>query len=147
MTNAGFIAKFIKFCLVGGSGVVVDFGITYVGKELLRLNKYVANSLGFICAATSNFILNRIWTFESTNPDVMGQYARFFTISLIGLALNNGIIWLLNDRIKMNFHAMLGRHAKGGAEQAVKLNFYGAKLCAIAVVTTWNFLMNYFFTF
>ena len=46
------IQQFIKFCVVGGSGVFVDFGVTYLCKEWLRLNKYLANSLGFLCAPT-----------------------------------------------------------------------------------------------
>ena len=28
------IEQFFKFCVVGGSGVFVDFGITYLCKEL-----------------------------------------------------------------------------------------------------------------
>ena len=81
------IEQFLKFCAVGGSGVFVDFGITYVCKEWLRLNKYVANSLGFLCAATTNYILNRIWTFHNENPDIAGQYLRFLGISLVLLGL------------------------------------------------------------
>ena len=50
------IEQFLKFCIVGGSGVFVDFGITYLCKEWLRLNKYVANSLGFLCASTTNYL-------------------------------------------------------------------------------------------
>ena len=50
------IEQFFKFCVVGGSGVFVDFGVTYLCKEWLKLNKYVANSLGFLCASTSNYI-------------------------------------------------------------------------------------------
>ena len=65
-----FILKFIKFGVVGFSGVFVDFGITYLCKEKIKINKYVSNAIGFICAATSNYILNRIWTFESENADV-----------------------------------------------------------------------------
>ena len=48
------IEQFLKFCVVGGSGLFVDFGITYLCKEWLRLNKYAANSLGFLCASTTN---------------------------------------------------------------------------------------------
>ncbi len=48
------IVQFIKFCLVGGSGVFVDFGITWFFKEICRINKYIANSIGFVCAATRN---------------------------------------------------------------------------------------------
>ena len=48
------IEQFFKFCVVGGSGVFVDFGVTYLCKEWLKLNKYVDNSLGFLCASNSN---------------------------------------------------------------------------------------------
>ena len=125
--NQTLIERFLKFCLVGGSGVVVDFGITYLAKEFLKLNKYVANSLGFICAATSNYILNRTWTFGSSDPDIAMQYLRFFGFSLIGLAINNLVIYLLHGRVKWNF--------------------YVVKLIATGVVTFWNFSMNYIFTF
>ena len=108
-------------------GVFIDFGITYLCKEWLRLNKYLANSLGFLCASTSNYVLNRIWTFHNENPDIAGQYLRFLGIAAVGLVINNLTIYLLHERWK--------------------LNFYLAKLFAIGVVTFWNFFMNYFFTF
>ena len=127
LQNSEFLLRFIKFCAVGFSGLIVDFGITFVCKEWLRLNKYVANSAGFICAATSNWFLNRIWTFSSTDPEVARQYLRFFGFAIAGLAINNAIIWLLNGRLKWNF--------------------YFVKLLATAVVTLWNFTMNYLFTF
>ena len=95
------IEQFLKFCAVGGSGVFVDFGITYACKEWLRLNKYVANSLGFLCAATTNYILNRIWTFHNENPDIAGQYLRFLGISLVGLAINNATIYVLHGRFRL----------------------------------------------
>lgn len=74
------IEQFLKFCIVGGSGVFVDFGITYLCKEWLRLNKYVANSLGFLCASTTNYILNRIWTFHNENPDITDSTSAFWAL-------------------------------------------------------------------
>ena len=121
------LIQFIKFCVVGASGMAVDFGITFLGKEKLRLNKYVANSLGFISAASTNYVLNRLWTFHSRDPQVAQQYMQFIGISAIGLLINNLIIYLLNDR--------------------ARVGFYLSKLIAIGVVTLWNFFMNYFFTF
>ena len=59
--------KFLKFGIVGFSGVIVDFGITYFCKEKLRIQKFVSNAIGFCVAASSNYILNRLWTFQSTN--------------------------------------------------------------------------------
>ena len=101
------IQQFIKFCVVGGSGVFIDFGITYLCKEWLRLNKYLANSLGFLCASTSNYVLNRIWTFHNENPDIAGQYLRFLGIAAVGLVINNLTIYLLHERWKLNFYLVL----------------------------------------
>ena len=119
--------QFIKFCVVGSTGVVVDFGITFLFREKLKLNKYIANSLGFMAAASTNYLLNRWWTFRSHDPEVAQQYVQFVGISAIGLILNNIIIYLLNDK--------------------ARLNFYLSKLIAIGLVTLWNFFMNYYFTF
>jgi len=121
------IQQFIRFSVVGASGMAVDFGVTYIFKEWVRVNKYIANSLGFISAATSNYILNRIWTFHSTDPHVVRQYGIFVGIALVGLALNNAIVYVANDRLKVNF--------------------YLSKLFAIGLVTFWNFFMNYIFNF
>ena len=122
-----FIFKFIRFGLVGGSGVVIDFGLTYLTKEKFGFQKYGANAIGFCCAATSNFMLNRWWTFSDPNPDVASQFAKFIFIALTGLSINTLIIWFAHQR-------------KG-------LNFFMAKALAIIIVMCWNFTMNFFFTF
>jgi putative flippase GtrA len=119
--------QFLKFGVVGFTGLFVDFGITWFLKEKVGWHKYLANSLGFIAAASSNYLLNRIWTFESQDPEILSQYSKFLIISIIGLGLNNFFIYIFNDRL--NF------------------NFYFAKLLAIGLVTFWNFFANYFFTF
>jgi putative flippase GtrA len=122
-----FFLKFLKFGIVGFSGVFVDFGITWLTKEKLGVQKYVANAIGFSSAASTNYFLNRIWTFESTNPRVMMEYTEFFVISLIGLGINTLVLWLLVSRLR--------------------INFYLSKLFAIGVVTIWNFLANVLITF
>ncbi len=121
------ILKFIRFCLVGFSGMIIDFGTTWFLKEKLRINKYIANSTGFTVAATSNYILNRIWTFHSQNKQILIEYSSFILISLAGLVINNFVIFVLHGKLKMNF--------------------YLAKLIAILIVTCWNFIMNYLITF
>lgn len=127
MIDRVLILKFLKFCVVGFSGMVVDFGVTWLCKEKFKWNKYVSNSLGFVLAATNNYIWNRWWTFQSDNANIPIEYGKFLVISVIGLGLNNLVVYLLHEK--------------------QKLNFYFAKLIAIGVVTIWNFVMNYRFTF
>lgn len=121
------LIKFLKFGVVGASGVLVDFGVTWLLKEQARLNKYLANSTGFACAVVSNYILNRIWTFHSADPNVGVQFAKFAIVALVGLGMNNAIIYFLNEK------------------QGVK--FYMSKLIATGIVMLWNFGANLMFTF
>ena len=82
--NKGFLLKFLKFGAVGFSGVFVNFGVTWFFKEICKLNKYFSNILGFVFAATSNYLLNRYWTFQSTNPQMGAEFAKYFLISVVG---------------------------------------------------------------
>jgi putative flippase GtrA len=121
------LIKFMKFGAVGATGVVVDFGFTWLSKEKARIQKYVANAVGFTFAATSNYFLNRWWTFHSNNPELAIEYSRFLFFSVIGLGMNTMVIWFL-----------VSRHNR---------NFYISKLFAIGIVTVWNFFINLLFTF
>lgn len=127
MFEVQIILKLVKFSVVGLSGMVIDFGLTWLLKEKVKINAYLANSAGFIAAASSNYLWNRIWTFGSNSSEISREYFSFVLIAIIGLLINNGVIYLLTKRWKMNF--------------------YLAKLFAIAVVTLWNFSMNFMITF
>ena len=122
-----FLLRFLRFCVVGVSGTAIDFGLTWLCKEIFKIPKFLANAIGFVVAATSNYILNRIWTWESTNEAVGVEYVKFFTVSLIGLGINTLILYLLHEKMR--------------------LNFYLSKVFATGVVMLWNFFANNFFTF
>lgn len=126
MNYSELFFKFLKFGIVGVSGTAVDFGVTYSLKEWAKLNKYVANSIGFMVAVTTNYIFNRIFTFQSEG-DITSQYIKFVLIGLIGMGLNNMLIFLLGKRFGMNF--------------------YIAKIVATLVVMLWNFGGSYLFAF
>lgn len=125
--NSAFLLKFLKFCAVGFSGVGVNFGVTWFFKEICKLNKYLSNIIGFICAATTNYLLNRWWTFQSSNPEVGVEYAKYFLISVIGLGIDTLTVYLLNGKLKWNF--------------------YLSKVFAVGAATLWNFFGNLLFTF
>lgn len=121
------LLKFLKFGVVGFSGVFVNFGVTYVCKEWLKWNKYLSNILGFVLAATTNYFLNRLWTFQSANPQIGTEYAKYFAISLVGLGIDTLTVWLLNGKLRWNF--------------------YLSKVFAVGVSMLWNFFGNLLFTF
>lgn len=125
--NSAFFIKLLKFGVVGFAGLIVDFTITYVCKEKLKIHKYVSSSLGFTVATATNYMLNRLWTFNSHDAATMTQFGKYFTICLVGLALSNILIYILHDKLKWNF--------------------YVAKACAIVIVSLWNFFANYIYTF
>lgn len=127
MISEAIVFKLIKFMLVGIAGTALDFGITYLLKEKAKINKYFANSVGYLSAATSNYIFSRIWAFDNTNPNILKQYLIFLTISLIGLGLMNLLIWIFHEKFKMNF--------------------YMAKVMALLIVVVWTFSAHYIITF
>ena len=125
--NNLFDLRFIKFGMVGLLGMAIDFSITWFFKEKLRVNKYIANSLGFSVAVINNFLLNRYWTFENNSAPIAGQLTKFALVSIAGLLINNLLLYLL---------------LRGN-----KRNFYFIKLVVIGLVFFWNYFLNLLFTF
>ena len=121
------IIKFLKFLLVGFSGMILDFSMTYFIKERLLLNKYFANSMGFSIAAISNFILNKYYTFNSTNPEYLQEFYWFIAISIISLFIYNGVLWFGINKLNMKF--------------------YFSKMLGIFFITFWNFFAHLLITF
>ena len=121
-----FIKKIAKFGVVGFIGMLIDFLVTWLCKEKFKINKYIANSLGFTCAVINNFYLNLKWTFQSTgNTNV--YFIKFILISVVGLGLNNMFVYLFSDRLS--------------------INFYVSKALAVLCVFAWNFTANNYFNF
>ena len=131
------ITKFIKFAVVGASGAVIDFGLTALCKGIFGIPELLSNAIGFTVAATSNYFLNRVWTWRSTSKEVGIEYAKFFFVSLVGLGLNSLIVFLLKDiSIVPRF-----------VDTTLDWDFWVAKVIATAIVMVWNFLANNYFTF
>ena len=121
MTNP-LLYKVIKFATVGFLSFILDMIVTYTGKEKFKLNQYVANTISFFFAASFNFALNRLWTFQSNDTHVDTQAIKFFASMTVGLGIATVVIYILNEKFG--------------------LNFYISKIIAVAVVMVWNFTIN-----
>ena len=125
---SGWFVKAIKFGLVGAFGLVIDFGITYLCKEKLKWNKFIANSLGFSFAVVQNYFLNRVWTFSNNDEHIALQFSKFLFVAIVGLLLNNLLLYIFLKYTRGNY-------------------FYVCKIVVTGIVFIWNFLANSLYTF
>ncbi len=86
----GAISKFMQFCTVGATGMVVDLTtyatlLTLLPSSLLPLSR----ALAIWCAMTWNFVFNRRITFSDRRQErVLRQYACFVVSCVLGMLLS-----------------------------------------------------------
>lgn len=87
-TSPSAWAQLIRFCLVGTSGYLVNLAVFSVLLKGAGVH-YVGAAIGAFCVAwTTNFMLNKHWTFRRHGLSTLQQGARNLAVSLVGLALN-----------------------------------------------------------
>ncbi|WP_088892680.1 glycosyltransferase [Leptolyngbya ohadii] len=124
------IGRFVRFGLVGLSGVFVDMAVLYLLSDSTTLGWNLTRSkiLAAEVAIVNNFLWNDRWTFGDMSSHQRGwqkrlkRFLKFNVICLSGLVLN---VLILN--VLFNVFG---------------INRYVANLLAIAVVTFWNFWLN-----
>ena len=89
-----FLSKAGRFFTVGASGLVVNYAASFLLSSLIPNIWYIhATLFGIILSITSNFILNKIWTFEDRNfspRHFFKQYALF--LALVHFRCSHSII-------------------------------------------------------
>jgi len=122
--------RFIRYGLVGLSGVLVDMAILHLLSTQLGWGLTRSKVIAAEVAIVSNFLWNDAWTFADLSKKQKGGSARFKrllkfnTICLIGLALD---VLLLNIFYNIVFQQNLR---------------YVANLIAIGLAALWNFWIN-----
>lgn len=124
---------FFRYVVVGILGTAVDLGSLYLMTHFSGIDPrkswlfpcFVA--LAFLLAVINNYILNRLWTFESRANQVSAEFFRFFLVSLGGLVLTQALMWI--------FVSLLG------------VWYMLAKALTSMLVLIWNFGLNKFWTF
>jgi putative flippase GtrA len=90
-----------KFCVVGGSGYVVNLAVFSLAAVVFDLHHLVAATLAFLVAVTNNFWWNRHWTFAAREGHAGFQAARFLTVSVGAFVLAAAILELLVNELDM----------------------------------------------
>jgi dolichol-phosphate mannosyltransferase len=125
--------EFIKFCIVGLSGILVDMGMVIALKELFALDTRVCAVGGFALAVTTNYLLNRFWSFErGRQTPFLRSYLVFCAVCCVGLAVRLGAMHLLIEYTNLdeNNGYMLTNFI--GIVVATAVNFAGSKMFAFS---------------
>jgi dolichol-phosphate mannosyltransferase len=130
--------RFIKFCIVGASSVVVQLTTMKVYEHVVHSaspqTAWWGNNLGVMLAICNGFVWNRLWTFgHGGTKGAGGQFGRFVAVNFVGLGLQSSLFFL--------FHVRLRLFASLSHSDIV------CSLMAIGIVTFWNFYANSRWTF
>lgn len=98
-SNNVFI-QFIRYGFVSVVALAVDFGGMVLLVELLSMHYLIAATISFTAGLVVNYLLSRAWVFAERKYDSnVKEFLLFAGIGVIGLALNNVILWLAVDKI------------------------------------------------
>ena len=96
-----FLSKAARFFTVGASGLVVNYVISMLFTSGLTDMWYLhANIFGIIASISTNFILNKVWTFEDrdfSRRKTLSQYGKFSLFSSVGALVQLGMVFWLVD--------------------------------------------------
>lgn len=98
------IHKIIRFAIVGGIATIIDFVFLYIFKEFLNFSVIIANTLSFIISVTYNYIASVTWVFDvDSNKDKKMQFILFIVFSVLGLIINNIVLYILSDKFNLYY--------------------------------------------
>lgn len=122
------LVQFVRYFFVGGFAFVVDFGLLYILTEYAGLHYLLSATLSFIAGLLVNYIISCLWVFNGSKfKNRLVEFLFFAAIGVVGLALNNTLIWLFTDCI--------GTH------------YMFSKIVAAAMVYLWNFFARKYLVF
>lgn len=85
-------ARFLKFCIVGGSGVVVNLGVLFLMVELYGLGKNISWLVAVIISILTNYSLNTVFTYNdkrsSSRKESLRRLIFYYAISFFTMGFN-----------------------------------------------------------
>lgn len=105
-SSVKFVSKAARFFSVGAIGLGVNYLTSILFTTSLDMWYLHATMLGIMSSITSNFFLNKYWTFEdkdfNTKRTII-QYGKFVGFSSIGALVQLGMVYYLVDEFSMSY--------------------------------------------
>lgn len=94
-----------KYYAVGASGVLVNLGLLYYLTEYVGLWYFLSYTLAISVSITSNFVLNKFWTFTDSidSQRIIVMYVKFVSVSILGMAVQLGSIYVLVESLTVYY--------------------------------------------
>jgi putative flippase GtrA len=110
-----------KYAVVGGVAFLLDFSMLFFLTEYVHIYYILSATAAFVAGLLCNYVLSVYWVFdERALSNRFVEFLVFSVIGLIGLLLNDGLIWSLTE---------VGR-----------MHYLLSKVLAAVVVFFWNFI-------
>lgn len=120
--HRALLAEFIRFGMVGVSGLLVDITAAYTTVWLV--GPYVAGAISYLVAATWTWTANRTWTWKGRGSGPLWQeWLRWMGVNMSGLVFNRGLYFLLIT-ISPFCHAHIYVPLAAGAVAGMFANFF-----------------------
>jgi len=104
-TSVRFLSKAGRFYTVGAAGLLVNYLVSLLFADSIINFWYIhATIIGIAISMSSNFILNKIWTFEDRNFEVnetLAQYGKFVGFRSLGALIQLGMVYVLVDNYQV----------------------------------------------
>ena len=85
------MSQFVRFCLIGALGFVIDAGVLQLLLQTVATNPYKARIFSFLAAASFTWICNRHYTFRTTNRASRAEWLRYIGLMTLGALVNYAV--------------------------------------------------------
>lgn len=89
------LSEMVKYGLVSVSALAVDVGLLYALVECYGFHHIYAATISFICGLVVNYSLARVFVFKESKYPLWQEFIWYASIGVVGLLLNDFIIYLL----------------------------------------------------
>jgi dolichol-phosphate mannosyltransferase len=97
-------SQFLKFAFVGFLGTLINLAVLYSLTEMLGIYYILSAVAAFVTAVTSNFLLNKVFTFrERLGHKATSKYLKFLVVSVLGLSVNLALLYVLTEFLRVYY--------------------------------------------
>lgn len=98
------LVQIFRFGIVGVIATLIDFIFLYFFKELCNFSIVFSNTLSFVISVLYNYWASLTFVFDvNQEKSKKKNFVIFIVCSLIGLLINDAIVWIVTDFIHIYY--------------------------------------------